>query len=616
LSQKRLHSLVFLLAAGAVSVPAAVVVAADGSGQYRSVQAAVEAAPENSGTRTVIRIKPGVYKERVVVPHNKPFLAFEGEDATTTILTNGLYASMADPSGPDPSGNPLGTFRTPSTTIEADDFVAENITFENSAGAKGQAVALAVLGDRGVFRNCRFLGWQDTLLTQWGRHYFENAYIEGAVDFIFGESTAFFDHRHIHAKGNGYITAASTPQDQPHGFVFSQCRITGEPGVKTDLGRPWRDYASVSFLDTEMTDVVRPAAWNNWSNPPREKTSRFAEYRSTGTGAIAPARVPWARQLTDQEARSLTAENVLAGADGWNPATGAARRLDLTEARAASTKTPPGYAYIAVAIRDGDKSLQFFYGKDGHNWKPFSSAAPPSADAAVAFSQDSGLHLVWAVGDRRLAHASSPDLRYWTTARYFDPMAGRNALGLEHPSIMYNPAVRQFTVTWASTIRDNLFQSYQENVDDNPRLWYTITRDFETFAPARLLFDPNYAVRDGTVARDVERYALLHQDSRRAVRQLRIAFGPSPSGPWGPSSDSFPRGLASRSNLLHRSGGWLIYYDSRSGPGATPGALETQDFWKFKDVTRSVTGLAGEHLLGIGEVPLEFIQKNLHVRSH
>src|SRR5215471_776767 len=361
----RLHTacrLAFLFAVP-LSMSAEVVVAEDGSGKYRSVQAPVDAAPANSGTRTVIRIKPGIYKERVVVPHNKPFITFQGEDAATTILTNGLYASMSDT-----SGNPLGTFRTPSTTIEADDFIAGNITFENSAGAKGQAVALAVLGDRAVFRNCRFLGWQDTLLTQWGRHYFENSYIEGAVDFIFGGSTAFFDHCHIHAKRNGYITAASTPRDQPHGFVFSKCHVTGEPGVKTDLGRPWRDYASVYFLDTEMTDVVRPAAWNNWSNPPREKTSRFAEYRSTGTGAVIPARVPWARQLTDQEARPLTVENVLRSTDGWNPSTGSARRLELTNAGGAPTKTPRGYAYLAGAIRDGEKSLQFFYGNDGYAW--------------------------------------------------------------------------------------------------------------------------------------------------------------------------------------------------------------------------------------------------------
>ena len=219
-----------------------------------------------------------------------------------------------------PDGKIIGTFRTASTFIDADDFTAENLTFENSAGPVGQALAIRIEGDRVAFRNCRFLGWQDTILANRGRHYFEDCYIAGHVDFIFGGATAFFERCHIHCLRNGYITAASTPTEQPFGFVFSHCKITGEgPDVKTYLGRPWRAFASVIFLNTEMSDVVRPVGWHNWDKPDREKTSRYAEFKSTGPGAQKEARVSWSRQLSAAEARGITAEKVLRGADGWNP---------------------------------------------------------------------------------------------------------------------------------------------------------------------------------------------------------------------------------------------------------------------------------------------------------
>ena len=291
------------------------IVAVDGSGQFKTVQEAVMAVP--AGTRdkpVVIRVRPGIYKELIYIQHEKRFFHLIGDDASKTVLTYGLHANMT---GPD--AKPIGTFRTPSTVIDADDFTAENITFENSAGAVGQALAIRIDGDRVVFRNCRFLGWQDTILTNRGRHFFENCYIAGHVDFIFGGSTAFFERCQIHCLKDGYITAASTPDNHPHGFIFSNCRITGEANVKTYLGRPWRAYASVVFLNTEMSDVVRPEGWNNWNLPDREKTSRYAEYNSIGAGAGPKTRVRWSRQLSENEARALTAERVLAGSDGWNP---------------------------------------------------------------------------------------------------------------------------------------------------------------------------------------------------------------------------------------------------------------------------------------------------------
>ena len=158
------------------------------------------------------------------------------------MLTFDLHANLT---GLD--GKPIGTFRTPSTVIDADDFTAENITFENSAGPVGQALAIRVDGDRATFRKCRFVGWQDTLFLNRGRHYFEGCYIDGHVDFIFGGATAWFERCRIHCRRDGYITAASTPVNAPHGFVFSHCRVTGEPGVKTYLGRPWRAYSAVAY---------------------------------------------------------------------------------------------------------------------------------------------------------------------------------------------------------------------------------------------------------------------------------------------------------------------------------------------------------------------------------
>ena len=292
-------------------------VAADGTGGFKSVQEAIMAVPAGSRTNPVtIHIRPGIYKELIYVQHEKRFFRLIGDDAEKTVLTYDLYANL-----PGPDGKPIGTFHTPSTTIDADDFYAENLTFENSAGPRGQALAIRIDGDRVAFRNCRFLGWQDTILANRGRHYFENCYIAGHVDFIFGAATAFFERCHIHCLRDGYITAASTPENQPFGFVFSDCKITGEtPEVKTYLGRPWRIYASTAFLNTEMSAVVRPEGWHNWKKPEAEKTARYAEFGSRGPGADPEARVHWAHSLTKTEADALTRQSVLSGTDGWDPA--------------------------------------------------------------------------------------------------------------------------------------------------------------------------------------------------------------------------------------------------------------------------------------------------------
>ena len=293
------------------------IVALDGSGDYTSIEKAIYGADQKraepgGGKRWIILVKPGIYRERVYVQRERGNVALIGEDPATTILVNGIHASMV---GND--GEKLGTFRTPTLQVDGDGFVVENMTIANDAGPVGQALALRVDGDRVVFRNCRFLGWQDTVLVNRGRHYFADCYIEGHVDFIFGGATAVFDRCDIHCLGKGYITAAATPVDHPYGLVFFDGRITGKPEVTTYLGRPWRAHAQTTFVRTIMSEVVVPGGWDNWSNPDREKTARYAEYQNSGPGADPSKRAGWSRQLSDTEAELLTSAKILAGEDGW-----------------------------------------------------------------------------------------------------------------------------------------------------------------------------------------------------------------------------------------------------------------------------------------------------------
>ena len=288
-------------------------VAADGSASFKSVQSAIMSVPSGSRENpVVIHIAAGTYKELIYIQREKRFFKLVGDSATNTVLSFNLYAGITNA-----EGKPIGTFKTPSTTIDADDFTAENLTFENSAGPIGQALAIRVDGDRAAFRNCRFLSWQDTILINRGRQYFENCYVAGHVDFIFGAATAWFEKCEIHALREGYLTAASTPVDVPFGYVFNNCKITGEPGVKTFLGRPWRPYGSTTFLNCELSDVVKPEGWNDWGKT--HATIRYAEFNSTGAGANITNRVDWAKKLSADDAKKITVEKVLGGADGWNP---------------------------------------------------------------------------------------------------------------------------------------------------------------------------------------------------------------------------------------------------------------------------------------------------------
>ncbi|HSK71030.1 MAG TPA: pectate lyase [Pyrinomonadaceae bacterium] len=284
-------------------------VAIDGSGDVKSVQEAVNRVPDNNKKRFVIFIKPGVYQEQIKVPANKPYISFVGEKAENTKLTFNLSNKDAG-----------STSASYSVYIGGHDFYAENITFENSFGTGSQAVAVLAEADRLVFKNCRFIGWQDTLYAKGGRQYFKDCYIEGHVDFIFGQATAVFENCVIHSKGDGYIAAPMRfAENEPSGIVFINSKLTGENTNKgVYLGRPWRDYGRTIFLETEMGAHIRPEGWHHWQ-PEREKTAFFAEYKSTGAGAKTESRVKWARQLSEEQARVFYPENFLKGSDNWNP---------------------------------------------------------------------------------------------------------------------------------------------------------------------------------------------------------------------------------------------------------------------------------------------------------
>jgi len=296
------------------AVAKTITVAADGSGDYKTIHEAIAAVPTDSPDRTVIHIKPGTYDEgQIILPDGKSKVTFEGEDAATTILTYAL--NVNDPVPPEQPAK----FKGNGVVILANDFRAEKITFQNTSGDHGQAMALRVDGDRAAFYHCRLLGWQDTLLLHGGRQYFQDCYLEGRVDFIYGAATAVFDRCEIHSKNGGYVTAASTPQDHPFGLVFLNCTLTGE-GKPAYLGRPWRPFASVTYINCQMGDHIRPEGWDNWRNPDNEKTARYAEYNSTGPGANPANRVAWSKQLSKEEADKIMIRAVLGGKDGWNPA--------------------------------------------------------------------------------------------------------------------------------------------------------------------------------------------------------------------------------------------------------------------------------------------------------
>lgn len=321
---------VILLASSVHAGERKITVAADGSGDFSTVQAAFAAVPEHSAERTIILIKPGIYDGQKILAAGKNKVTLQGENSAATILTWNINTNEEQPAGTDLR------YKGTSVVILADDFRADKVTFQNTSGDHGQALALRIDGDRAIVTNSRMLGWQDTLMLNNGRHYFKDCYIEGRVDFIYGSATAVFDHCEIRSKNGGYVTAASTPPERARGFVFMNSKLTGDPAPWVDptgkiatkpvtklplaqLGRPWRAAGSVTFINCEMGDHINPDGWNNWGKPENEQTARYAEYNSSGPGANPARRVAWSKQLSESEARALTVQAILGGTDQWEP---------------------------------------------------------------------------------------------------------------------------------------------------------------------------------------------------------------------------------------------------------------------------------------------------------
>lgn len=287
-----------------------ITVAQDGSGDFASITESLEAIRAFMDYKVTVNIRNGVYREKVIIPSWIQNVEFIGESADSTIITWSDHANIDN----------MGTFRTFTMRVDGNNLTFKNLTIENNAEELGQAVALHTEGDRLVFFNCRFLGNQDTIFTgaPYSRLYFGDCLIEGTTDFIFGGATALFDNCEIYSRKDSYITAASTPEDAPAGYVFYNCRLTAAPGVsKVYLGRPWRPHAATVFLYCEMGSHIVPEGWDNWRDPANEKTARYGEYRSIGPGGDTSKRVGWAKQLTDEEFGQFVPKKIFSRSGNW-----------------------------------------------------------------------------------------------------------------------------------------------------------------------------------------------------------------------------------------------------------------------------------------------------------
>ena len=321
-----------------------ITVSASGGADFTSLQAAVDSLRE--GAPTHIRLLPGEYREKVVI--HRSGVRITGEDRDRTVITwSGCSKDLY------PDGTEKGTFLSSTLMTTGRDITVENLTVRNDAGdgrTVGQAVAVYAAGDRGIWRNCAFLAHQDTLfcgpvrlpnvredvgsragcaesyprvedgpLTR-SRQYFENCFIRGDVDFIFGPYRCWFERCTLFMnERGGWYTAANTNENQPYGFVFRRCRLTGECAAGAAyLGRPWRKYARTIFLECDMDEHVAPEGFADWDTE-RVVTDRCGEWRTAGARSGQSARHPAQKRLTDKEAAGLTPARVLAGSDGWQP---------------------------------------------------------------------------------------------------------------------------------------------------------------------------------------------------------------------------------------------------------------------------------------------------------
>lgn len=295
---------------GAVSLR----VAPHGAADHRTVQAAIDAAVARTLPAT-IHIAAGTYREVLDIPLQAPPIELRGEGAARTVIVFDNHASRIAPA----TGQPYGTSGSATVFVHGNDFRAQHLTFANDAGPVGQAVALRLSGTRAAFRDVHLRGHQDTLYLQ-GQDtlaWFGDCHIEGTVDFIFGAGTALFENCRVHSLGDGYVTAAATPEGRRFGYVFKHCELTADSAVtQVYLGRPWRPYARVAVLESALGAHIAPAGWHDWNQPERRSTAAYVEYANTGPGAGREARVPWSRALEAEEAAGYTRGEILGD---WRP---------------------------------------------------------------------------------------------------------------------------------------------------------------------------------------------------------------------------------------------------------------------------------------------------------
>ncbi|MEJ6980026.1 pectinesterase family protein [Pedobacter sp. P351] len=327
-----LFNIILLVASIGTSIaqqtfPLSITVALDGSGNYKSIQEAVNSVRDLGQQRVKIFIKKGIYKEKLFIPSWKTNISLIGESSESTIITGNDYSGKPVPNGKDILAlEKYSTYTSYTVLVQANDVVLENLTIENTAGRVGQAVALHVEGDRIVVKNCRILGNQDTLYTatEDSRQYYQNCEIAGTTDFIFGEATCVFQSCTIRSLTNSFITASAQRQSQTFGYVFFDCKLIAEPEAKkVYLGRPWRSYAKTVFIKTDMGSHITPEGWHPWPGdkmfPNKEKTAFYAEYQSRGEGAAPDKRVKWSKQLSSRDAKKYTLRNIFSKTEIWLP---------------------------------------------------------------------------------------------------------------------------------------------------------------------------------------------------------------------------------------------------------------------------------------------------------
>jgi pectinesterase len=291
-------------------------------GVFPTIQNALDHHPwPGKGGRVYIEIAPGTYHERVIVTqlHPNVTLIGKGQRPEDVVITNSLNAKQAG-----------GTYFTQTVEVNGDGFQADNLTFENTAGNTGQAVAIVVRADRAIFKHCRFIGHQDTLFADYGRQYYVDSYIEGTVDFIFGNATAVFERDELHELSPGYLTAQSrTSAEQKTGYVIVNSKVTadeaGLAGKPFYLGRPWRPYSRVVYMDTELPASLAPAGWDPWGKESNKQTAFYAEFGNKGPGAKIQERAYWSHRLTSEQATEFLPRLFLRGNDQWQAATEAAK---------------------------------------------------------------------------------------------------------------------------------------------------------------------------------------------------------------------------------------------------------------------------------------------------